>query len=118
MNTLPLEIAVPRKMIEVYQGTGPTLTSMAEQRRFVRFRYLTKAILRYKQSFPSIPRSDSLRLVLVTDVSKTGIGILNSEQLFPSERVNLWTSGKGILQITVARCRKVNDRCFEIGAII
>lgn len=118
LGKLPLEITVPRKMFEHFQGTGPTQTAMSEQRRYVRFRHLTKGILGYKQTFPAIRRTNTLHMVLITNVSRCGLGLLSHEQLFPGERMNLWISGRGIIQITVARCRKENDRCFEVGTLI
>lgn len=118
LSELPFEITVPRAMLEGYQGKRATQTTMSEQRRFVRFLHLTRGILRYRQTFPAIRRVSGLRSVLITNVSKCGVGLLNADQLFPSERMTLWMSEKGVVQITVARCRKINDHCFDVGAII
>lgn len=118
LSVLPFDIQVPRALLEGYQGSGPTKTTMSEQRRYVRFLHLTRGILRYSQTFPSIGRSSGLHSVLITNVSKCGVGLLNGEQLFPSERMNLWMLGRGVFPVTIARCRKINERCYEIGAII
>ena len=118
LSVLPFEITVPRAILEGYQGSGPTKTTRCEQRRYVRFLHMTRGILRYEQTFPSIGRSNALHTVLIINVSKCGVGLLNGEQLFPSERMNLWMAGKGVFQVTVARCRKINEHCYEVGAII
>lgn len=118
ISKLPFEISVPRAVLEGYHGRRATQTCMSEQRRFVRFLHLTRGILRYRQTYPTIRRASALHSVLITNVSKTGVGLLNFEQLFPGERMTLWMSEKDIAQITIGRCRKINDRCYDIGAII
>ena len=116
LATLPFRVSVPREMVDQYEGPAPTKTTLSEQRRFVRFRHLARGVIRYEQTYPAIVRDQALHAILITNVSRCGIGLLNEEQLFPNERMTVWMSGRGLLRIHVARCRKINDLCYEIGA--
>lgn len=116
LATLPFRLSVPREMVDRYEGPTPTKTTFSEQRRYVRFRHLARGVIRYEQTYPAIARDGALHAILITNVSRCGIGLLNEEQLFPDERMTVWMSGRGLLRIHVARCHKINDLCYEIGA--
>jgi hypothetical protein len=49
------------------------------------------------------------------DVSRQGIGFLSPVQLLPRERVRLHLP-KAQLSLEIARCRRVDQGCFECGA--
>jgi len=111
------EVRVPRSKLETLSRTGPTPTWLQEVRRHVRVRTLCKAILCYQQTYPTIERTEEMRGVLVTDISRSGIGMLCDEQLFPCEKMKLWIKGKTPLPIAIVRCRKIISQCFDTGAI-
>ncbi len=67
-------------------------------------------------TLPAIERPHGFTKVYTKDVSRSGISFLTTHQLYPSERVILWTQ-KGKLTCEVARCLKHNDKCFEVGAV-
>lgn len=115
LGKLPFKVQVPRSKLDELKKSGPCLPCMSDQRQHVRFRHLQKGILGYRQTFATIDRLHELHQVLITNISKTGIGVYHSEQLFPHEKLFLWTEEQGILQVNVARCRRVNQCCFEIG---
>jgi len=49
------------------------------------------------------------------DVSRQGVGFLSPVQLLPKERVKLRLP-TAELSLEVARCRRVENGCFEVGA--
>lgn len=117
LGKLPFNVQVPRSHLGELMKSGPCSSRMAEQRRHVRFHHFKQGILGYQQSLSPIRRLQALHLVLITNISKSGIGILHSEQLYPREHFFLWIEDRGILRVDVARCRKVNENCFDVGLL-
>jgi hypothetical protein len=111
-----LEINVPREWQSIAARRGPVQPMPGDnRRRFVRFFFPTQAILELGQSLPTIDRRHAMHQVLTKDLSRDGICFLHSEQLFPHEQLVLWLPvGKKCFE--VARCRRLNGRCYEIGA--
>lgn len=115
LSKLPFNVQVPRSHLDELKKSGPCSSRMSEQRRHVRFHQFKRGILGYRQTLSPIRRLQALHLVLITNISKSGIGIFHSEQLYPREQLYLWTEDRGILRVDVARCRKVNEYCFDVG---
>lgn len=110
-----LEITVPREWQAILPRRGPVQSRPGDNRRFVRFYFPTQAILELNQSLPTIERRHAMHQVLTKDLSRDGICFLHAEQLFPHEQLLLWLP-VGKRHFEVARCRRVNSRCYEIGA--
>lgn len=113
---LPFNVQIPRTKLEELGKSGPSQTTVTDQRRHVRFHQLKRCILRCEPSFPKIERPQQLSLGLVTNISKEGVGLLYSSQLFPQEKFVLRIEGNGLLRLTVSRCHKLGPQCYEIGA--
>jgi hypothetical protein len=75
------------------------------------------AALEHRQSLPALPRADTRHVVYTKDVSRGGIGFLHSEPLFPMEQFRLALPDGKSRTIEVVRCRRIQQRCFEIGAV-
>jgi PilZ domain len=60
-------------------------------------------------------RGDATLAAYTKDVSRQGIGFLSPVQLLPKERVRLRVP-KAQLSLEIARCRRVDQGCFECGA--
>ncbi|WDI42775.1 hypothetical protein [Bremerella sp. P1] len=113
---LTFQVQIPRTKMEQLGKSGPTATTLTDQRRHVRFHQLKRCIVRCNPTFPTIERTSHLTLGLVTNISKDGVGFLFPVQLYPKERFVLRIEGSGMIPLTVARCRKLGPQCYEIGA--
>jgi hypothetical protein len=60
-------------------------------------------------------RGDATLAAYTKDVSRQGIGFLSPVQLLPKERIRLRVP-KAQLSLEIARCRRVDQGCFECGA--
>ncbi|MEW4562537.1 hypothetical protein AB1K70_08425 [Bremerella sp. JC770] len=116
MRNLPFDVQIPRAKLEELSKSGPAVPTNSDQRRFVRFRQLKRAILKCEPTFPEVERSEQLSLGLITNISKDGIGLLYHMQLYPKERFVLRLENSGLMRFSVARCRKLGPKCYEIGA--
>lgn len=90
-----------------------------DRRRFRRFRCRgenTTAALRVRHSLPAINRPESWHKVYMCDLSRSGVGFLHSEVLFPHESQQLMLPDGRKLEIEIARCTRIQDRCFQVGA--
>ncbi|MEQ8785336.1 MAG: PilZ domain-containing protein [Pirellulaceae bacterium] len=113
---MPCKVQLTRELLDDLKLTGPLPTIEGDRRRFVRFRVRARGILYYRQTLPAIERAEGSHLVLVRNISRSGIGFLSAEQLFPHERFSLWVEGKRRMEIEIARCRRLHDGCYDIGA--
>ena len=109
------DVAVPSEWQERLSRRGTIPSISGDRRRYIRHRFVCRAIIEYDTTYPAIPRGPTFKQVVTRDLSRGGIAFLNSEQLFPGEQVSLW-GRQGKLAFVVVRCVEHNDHCFEIGA--
>lgn len=115
LRTLPCRVAVPDWYQALVGRRGAAASLADERRRFTRFNYATKVLMKYSGNLPSLPRPLDPYIVLCKDLSRNGIGFLHAEPLYPHEEVVLWLP-TGCRSYLVRRCRRHNERCYEIGA--
>ncbi|MFT5323238.1 MAG: hypothetical protein ACI8P0_001085 [Planctomycetaceae bacterium] len=111
---LPDEVQLPQSWLDCVDKTELLPTMGNNRRRFVRRHYCKKCVLDLGQSLPAIARDRAFHCVYCSDVSRLGLSFLHSAELYPGEECTLWTESKKVL-VTVARCRRMNSRCFTIG---
>ena len=122
---LPCEIELPASLAgHLKEATSHTYVP-EDKRRFVRQGFLSLAGLEYRQTAPVLLRRRAWHKVYTINISCSGLAFVHSEQLFPLERMGMWIPSEKLpscfgsrteLDVEVARCRRINDRCFEIGA--
>ena len=95
---------------------GPTPPHEGDQRRFVRHYAVNKAMLECRQSLPALPRKGEKHVVMVLDLSRGGVRMFHSEQLFPGERLFLTLAKEKRLPVEIAWCQKVGPQCYQVGA--
>lgn len=89
-----------------FEEQGAMPVHFDSQRTFHRFYMRGKAML---------TRGDERLGAFTKDVSRQGVGFLSPIQLMPLERVRLQIRTTE-LALEVARCRRISEQCFEIGA--
>lgn len=110
-------VQLPPQMSNFFSETGYVGTIIDEQRSSARLRVRCEAVIQSTYAPPFLIRPQTRGRVLVKDLSRTGIGILFHQQMYPTERFWIELQHRR-LHVTVIRCRKLGDSCFEIGASI
>jgi PilZ domain-containing protein len=101
---------------DFFERSGAVGTHWNDTRQFPRFYFRTAAALEIEQSLPALRRSERQERVYVKDISRVGVAILHSEQLFPGEKLRLIFVDGIERTTTVIRCRRIQPNCFEVAA--
>ncbi len=87
--------------------------SFDDQRRYPRFYFRSCADATI---YPLQPGAEPIQCVVVTrDVSRGGIGLLHTAQLFPGQRLDLVLNGELSKTLEVVWCRRVADNSYSVG---
>ena len=116
-DPLPMLVQLPPEMSNFFVESGYLETVYGELRGQSRLRVRCPAVLQSDFVPPFTQRDKRLAKVLIKDMSRSGLGILSHEQLWPGE--TFWIELRDRrLHIRVVRCRKIADRCFEVGGVV
>ena len=115
---LSCNIDIPRQWRGEFEKEGALCTVVGDARRFPRFHDHVRAVLHYRQTLSALARPHGHYLVLTRNVSREGVCFLHEEELFPGERLSMDLPEDKMVELEISRCRKVNGKCFEIGARI
>ncbi len=114
---LPLLIRLPDELHNFFGETGYSFSFPDEHRSAARLKVRSEAILRGTKLPVFLRRPQRLARVFVKDLSRTGVGILAHEQIWPAEEFMLDFCGRKLV-VRAVRCRKLCDRCFDVGGIV
>jgi hypothetical protein len=94
---------------------GPLPTSFNDVRRFPRFYFRTcaEAII-----YPFCDRQSPAPVqcfVLTCDLSRSGLSLLHSKQLFPGQRVDIILNGEPPRLVEVVWCRRLANHRYAVG---
>ena len=113
---LPCEVQLPDTWVEGANEADGFVAVHRDCRRFHRRGFCSIAALEYRQSFPSMRRPSIRHRVYTIDLARGGLSFLHSEQLFPREWAGIILLDGSDHEIEIIHCRRIQDRCFEIGA--
>ena len=94
----------------------PLPTVVDDRRRFPRFHYRVRGLITPRPIFPSHTRPEQTFVVYTKDISRGGVALLHSQELFPKERCQLRLPPRFDNEFEVARCMRLTDQCYLIGA--
>ena len=114
--SLPCDVQLPNAWVEGADDGDTFVAVHREFRLFRRRQFCSSAALEYRPSFPSMSRPLTWHRVYTVNMARSGISFLHSEQLFPRERAGIVLLDGSDYDIEIVRCRRIQDRCFEIGA--
>ncbi|SRR5579871_4453383 len=114
--TLPCAIQMPENWTNYFGRTGPLPPVANDHRRHPRFYLRAPAKLTYHSTFETLLREPGDHLIYLKDISRVSVAFLHSEQLYPNERMELQMLDGTRWAITVVRCLKRRDFCYEIAA--
>lgn len=121
-NFAPLKVILPSELRNFYREAGYLSTTSFEERTNARLRVRTAGYIRFTKAPPCLQaqpgwRADKCATVLIKDLSRTGIGILYHEQIFPGEEFSVVLHNR-LITAVVVRCRRIGENCYETGASI
>lgn len=96
--------------------SGVTPTDADDRRRFPRFYFRRKAVVKTFTSMPKLAREERLACVYLRDLSRRGVAFLYDKQLFPGEKCLIFIPELGNRQVDVASCRRLTAGCYTIGS--
>jgi hypothetical protein len=100
---------------EFFALSGPMPTVANEKRRFPRFYFRSCAeALIYPLRGGDNPQPAHCYL-LTRDISRSGIGLVHTQQLFPGQRVDVILNGQSPKQAKVVWCRRFHDNRYVVG---
>ncbi len=117
-----LDVVLPDNLKAFFYESGYLPTTAEEARTNARLRVRsigdilmiqTPSILR----FGLMERGRRAGKVLIKDLSRTGIGVLYHQQIYPQELFQVRFQGRLINAVAV-RCRRLGEKCYETGARI
>lgn len=118
-----LEVLLPNELKAFFYETGYTPTTAEEARTNARLRVRSLGDLLFVHT-PTVlreglkdDRTKRAGKVLIKDLSRGGIGVLYHQQIFPEEQFQIRFQGR-LIHAVVVRCRRLGERCFEIGGRI
>jgi hypothetical protein len=110
---------LPEQIKNDFQRSGLSPSLPGCKRRFPRVRcrdFGNLVGLEYGTTLPSLPRAQAWFGAYITDMGRTGIGMLHGEPLYPRERMRVLLRDGKVRQIEVVRCERIDECCFSIGA--
>lgn len=110
----PCCVELPAAWQDFFDRTGVIPSFPGDDRRFPRFYIRGRAAISVVEALPARPRDSAWHGVFTKDISRGGIRFLHSEQLFPHERLEIVLPDGSKRQVEVARCGRVQRRCFDI----
>jgi len=99
---------LPQELIDFFDRAGPMPPQHSCRRAYQRFYIRGKAIVRHNGANLG---------VYTVDASRQGLCFLSPVQIFPQERCRIRLPKTKEFQIQVVRCRRVDEECFECGAM-
>ncbi|HEY2251494.1 MAG TPA: PilZ domain-containing protein [Planctomycetaceae bacterium] len=110
-----IELSAADRLIFFRTEAGMPPPKPDERRRFPRLQLRQKAVMDLRQTLPAVERPRAFHCIYVRDISRTGIGFLHADELFPGEECQLWLPQKQ-LNVNIVLCRRQGPRCYVIGA--
>lgn len=117
-----LEVVLPEELKAFFYETGyqPTTAEEARGNARLRVRSLGDILMIHTPSMLRCglqERTKRAGKVLIKDLSRSGIGILYHQQIYPEEQFQIRFNGRLINAIAV-RCRRLGPKCYETGGRI
>ena len=98
---------------DFFANSGAMRPAFDDQRRFPRFYFRSCADATI---YPLDPDAEPMKCVVVTrDVSRGGMGLLHTAQLFPGQRLDLVLNDGVSKTLEVVWCRRVAKESYSVG---
>lgn len=117
-----LDVILPDSLKAFFYEWGYISTTAEEARSNARLRVRSVGDLLLTHTPPVLrdglkTRSKRTGKTLIKDLSRSGIGVLYHEQIFPEEQFQIRFQGR-LINLIAVRCRRLGVHCYEIGGRI
>jgi hypothetical protein len=116
VGPLRCDIQLPSSWQDKLGQAGQAPTRYHERRRQPRYHFRVCGALEYRQTLPSLHRPHGWHQIFTNGLSRGGLSFLHSAQLFPRERMQILLPGRNPKCVEIVWCRRVQERCFYVGA--
>jgi hypothetical protein len=116
-SRLPFLGRLPAGTTDALAESCEATAILGEERRFARRPLRMRAVLGILEPAPFRDEAFRYAGVFTRNLSRNGIGFWIHRQLYPAEEVRLFLPSH-TFEGVVARCRKLGDACYEVGATI
>ena len=117
LHSMDWNIEIPVEWSDYFTQTGNPSIYTDDQRHNQRLKIRTCGAMWFEKSIPIRPRATLPVGVYTRDFSRHGAGFLSSCEIYPEELVRIvlptfW------MQLKVTRTRRLNKKCYEVGAVL
>lgn len=117
IHSIDWKIKIPDEWADYFEDTGRPTTFADDQRHNQRLKIRTCGILWFEKAIPMKSRTRDPIGIYTRDFSRQGTGFLSPCEIYPEEHVRIVLSTFWV-QLRVARARRINSQCYEIGAVL
>src|SRR5262245_52930951 len=110
-----IELSAAERLTYFRADTDVPPTYPDERRGCARRQLRVRAVMDLKQTLPNIERERAFHCIYLRDISRTGIGFLHADELYPGEECRLWLPQKD-MQVSIVNCRRKSANCYVVGA--
>lgn len=100
--------------VDFFAKAGPMPTAWDEARRFPRFYYRAR-VQAVVHPFRGAPLPPVECCLLTRDLSRGGMNLIHTEQLYPGQRIDLVLLDGVRRTVEVCWCRRLAHRCYSVG---
>jgi len=100
---------------EFFSKSGPIPSNWDDARRFPRFSYRARVKGTIYPLTGNANKDPVECLLLTRDVSRGGMNLLHTEQLFPQQRIDVVLKDGSVRPVQVVWCRRLAHRCYSLG---
>ena len=117
LQSISWNIQIPEAWSGFFEDTGRPAVFADDQRHNQRIKIRTAGIMWFEKSIPIRPRTTDPLGIYTRDFSRKGAGFLSPCEIYPEEEIRIVLPTFWV-QVRVARARRINSRCYEIGAVL
>jgi hypothetical protein len=112
--SLMMKILLTPDLKKSLDERGTDDPNLFEARGAARFRCNATATAKLLRSQLVLVNQEVDSLVIVRNVSRSGVGLICHQQWFPEQEIEL-TLGTGKIHGRIARARRIAPSCYEVG---
>jgi len=112
--SLTMKIQLTPDLKKSLDERGPDDPNLFEARGAARFRCNATATAKLLRSRLERPTQEIDSLVIVRNISRSGVGLICHQQWFPEQEIEL-ILGTGKIHGRIARARRIALSCYEVG---
>lgn len=117
-DQLPMKVQLSEELSAALElERGLTAPGDHQSRKKPRYRCFGQAVAIVRRSPLALPHFEDEAIVIIRDLSRNGMGLITHQQYYPEQDMVVLYEDR-ILEGRVARARKIETHCYEVGMIL